>query len=443
MGIVSSPRARTIARLALPIIGGMASQAVLNIVDAAMVGTLGDAALAAVGVGSTVTFAALALVMGLSAAVQASSSRRVGEGRREEATVPLNAALLVAVGAAVGLTPLWVWVAPHVLPWLTRDGDVQALATSYVQIRAVSVAAVGMNFAFRGYWNGVGRAGIYMRSLVFMQLVNIALNWLLIFGALGAPRWGTDGAAVATSAASYAGAAYYFQLTWRHARTEGFLASRPAWAEVRRVLRLGWPAGVQIAFMAVGYTVFYGIVGELGTRATAAAHALITIMLAALLPGMGMGLAAATLVGQAMGRGDLGDARRWAWHVAQVAVVGLGLLGLPMVLAPELLLQGFLRDPETLALAVAPLRLFGAAIGLEAVGTVLQQAIAGAGDTRRAMWLSTVIQWGLYLPGAWLLGPKLGGGLLGVWAAAALNYGVRGAVFAASWERGRWRHSQA
>lgn len=443
MGFVSPDRARSIARLALPIIGGMTSQAVLNVVDAAMVGTLGDTALAAVGIGSTVTFAALALVMGLSAAVQASASRRVGEGREDLATAPLNAALVVAVVAAVGLTPLWVWAAPHVLPWLTRDGAVEALGTSYVQIRVASVAAVGMNFAFRGYWNGVGRAGIYMRSLVFMQLVNVALNWLLIFGNLGAPRWGTDGAAVATATASYAGAAYYFWLTWRHARGPGFLAARPSRDEVRRVVRLGWPSGVQIAFMAVGYTVFYGIVGELGTRATAAAHALITIMLVALLPGMGMGLAAATLVGQAMGRGALEDARRWAWHVAQVAAVGLGLLGLPMLLAPELLLMGFLRDPATLALAVPPLRVFGAVIGLEAVGTVLQQAVAGAGDTRRAMWLATIIQWGLYLPGAWLLGPRLGGGLVGVWAAAALNYGVRAAVFAAAWERGRWRRARA
>jgi Na+-driven multidrug efflux pump len=121
-------RRRRILTLALPIIGGMVSQNVLNLVDAYMVGHLGDVSLAAVGAGGFLNFVTTAFILGVSAGVQAMSARRVGEGRVHETAVPLNGGLLLALGPRGALVAVPVSRrrrcctprSPPTRPWWTR-----------------------------------------------------------------------------------------------------------------------------------------------------------------------------------------------------------------------------------------------------------------------------------------------------------------------------------
>ncbi len=431
-------RAR-IAALALPIIGGMVSQNVLNLVDTAMVGTLGDAALAAVGIGSFANFMAISFITGLSAGVQAMASRRLGEGRTGETAVPLNGGL----GLAVVLGVPWAFVmwhlAPVLFPYLNGDGAVIELGVPYLRARLVAVALVGMNFAFRGYWNGVNLSRLYMRTLVVMHTANIALNWLLIFGNLGFPELGATGAGVASTVATGIGTLTYFGLGFLHARGAGFLRGLPPRESVGTMLRLAVPAGLQQLFFSSGYTALFWIIGLVGTSELAAANVLLNITLVAILPGLGLGLAAASLVGQSLGAGDPDDAARWGWDVVKLAALGMGLLGLPMLLVPELILGGFLHEAETLALAVLPLRLVGATVIFDAVGLVLLNAHLGAGASGQVMKVSVGLQWGVGLTAAYLVGPVLGGGLLAIWFTQIGYRGLQAAVFAGLWRRGAWK----
>ena len=118
--MVSGPRLRRILTLALPIIGGMVSQNVLNLVDTAMVGTLGDAALAAVGLGGFATFAFMAPILGLSTGVQVMAARRKGEGRFNETALPLNAGLLLVLVGAPVLTLILYQLIPAIYPMIRR-----------------------------------------------------------------------------------------------------------------------------------------------------------------------------------------------------------------------------------------------------------------------------------------------------------------------------------
>ena len=133
-------RRRRILALALPIIGGMVSQNLLNLVDTAMVGALGDSALAATGVGGFAFFMAIATMMGLSAAVQAMAARRIGEGRADEAAAPLNGALLLALGFGVPLTAALVWATPWFFPLLNSDPAVYEQGVPYLQYRLATLA---------------------------------------------------------------------------------------------------------------------------------------------------------------------------------------------------------------------------------------------------------------------------------------------------------------
>jgi MATE family multidrug resistance protein len=438
-------RDRTILALALPIIGGMVSQNITNLIDLAMVGSLGDAAVAAVGIGSFANFMAIAFITGLSAGVQAIAARRMGEGRVTETAVPLNGALVIALAIGAPLTVVLFLLVPSFYPLLNPDPAVAAEGVPYLQARLCSIVAVGMNFAFRGYWNGVNLSRLYLRTLIVMHAVNIFLNWVLIFGNLGAPELGAYGAGISNTISMYVGTFTYFSLALRHARGAGFLRGLPGREAFRTIARLAAPTGVQQFMFASGYTALFWILGHIGMRDTvhstaevAAANALVNVTLVAVLPGIGLGITAASLVGQALGRGDPNDAYRWGWDVVRVGVFVMGLLGLPMLIAPDAILWPFLHDPETLAIARAPLRLIGASIAIDAVGMVLMNALLGAGASRLSLVVSVATQWLVFLPIAFVLGPVLGFGLFWIWLAQVGYRVLFASAFAAIWRRRAW-----
>lgn len=424
--------------LALPIIGGMTSQNILNLVDTAMVGTLGNEALAAVGLGGFVTFMSMALILGISTGVQAMSSRRKGAGEHDDVAKPLNAGLLMVLGVAPLLSVVLVLLAPYAYPLLNSDPEVIRQGVPYLQVRLAGIIFVGMNFAFRGFWNAIDRSWFYMATLLVMHTANILLNYIFIFGNFGAPQLGATGAAVGTVVSTMIGTLIYIYLAARHARAQGFLHGLPDRAEVLTLLRLSLPSGVQQLFFASGFVATYWIIGLIGTRELAAANVLINVTLVAILPGLGLGLAAATLVGQALGRGAIRDAKQWGWDVTGIGLVMLALLGVPMWLSPDLILGVFIHDPATLEIGRAPMRLVGITMPIEALSLVLMHSLLGAGDARRVMVIAITTQWLLFLPVAYLLGPVLGLGLFSIWIAQGSYRALQGLVFWRFWAGNRW-----
>ena len=436
---VPPARRRRILGLALPIIGGMLSQNVLNLVDTAMVGTLGDAALAGVGLGGFANFLFSAFILGISTGVQAMAARRVGEGRLSETAIPLNGGLLIALVIAVPWSALLITLAWEYFPVLTNDAAVVEQGVPYLRARLFAMFAMGMNFAFRGYWNAVDKSILYMRTLISMHVINIFLNWVLIFGNLGAPELGAQGAGVASAIATIFGTASYFLLGRSYARDAGFLHGLPTRETMKTIIRLAAPAGFQQFFFAAGMTVFLMLVARMGTPELAATKVIIDLILVGILPGIGFGLAAASLAGQALGRGHPDDAKQWGWDVTRIAVVVVAALSLPAVLFPEWILSGFIHEPSTLTLAKNPLRVAAGFLFIDSVGMVLMNALMGAGDTKRVMFIGIGFQWLIFLPIVYVIGPIMGLGLVAVFTTQAAYRGLQALTFASMWKRGRWQ----
>lgn len=441
--IVPRDRRVAILALALPIIGGMTSQTVLNLVDTFMVSRLGPVAVAAVGLGGFANFMATAFITGLGAGVQAASARRKGEGRLTEMAVPLNGGLVIVAALAIPASLGLYFATPSLFPILDDDPAVISTGVPYLQARLVGMLAIGCNFAFRGYWNGVSLSRLYLRTLVVMHVSNVVLSYILIFGPFGLPEFGATGAGLGTMLSTYIGTAYYFFLGNRHARPAGFLRGFPSLETIRGMLRVSLPSGVQQFFFAFGLTFLFRIIGMIGTNELAAGNVIINISMVAFLPGLGLGLAAASLVGQALGRGDVDDAERWGWDVVKVSVVIMSILALPMIFFPEAILSAFFPDsPEPVAVAIAPLRVGGLSMVIEAMGIILLNAIMGAGATKLSMTISVGLQWGVLLPVAYLVGPVMGLGLLGVWLANVGFRALLAATCAVCWRRRVWTRAQ-
>ena len=431
-------RRRQIFEIALPIMGGMASQNVLNLVDTAMVGSLGDVALAAAGIGSFANFMCIAFILGLATGVQAIAARRLGEGRTSEMALPLNGGLLLALILGLPLTLILIALSPAIFSALNEDPAVVAVGVGYLQVRLAAMIGVGMNFSFRGYLSAVKLSKLYMVTLLTMHTLNVFLNWVFIFGNLGAPQLGVMGAGLATTLSIYAGTLIYFVLAYRVSHGTGFLQRIPAWETLRSILRISLPSSIQQVFFAAGMVALFWIVGKIGTPELAAVNVLMTLSLVAILPAMGLGIAGASLVGHALGRKDPEDASRWAWNVAVLAgCVGLSI-GIPAAVFHEPILMLFLKESSTRAIAEWPLILLAIFIAFDAAGMTFFNAHLGAGDSRRVMKITIGCQWLLFLPVAYVIGPVLGGGLLAVWTLQIGYRLLQASLFARSWQQGRW-----
>ncbi|XKH58760.1 MATE family efflux transporter [Halomonas sediminis] len=439
----AAARHRRIIRLAMPIIIGMLSQSVLNLVDAALVGSLGEVALAGVGVGGYAMFMVTALVFGLSSGVQSQTAQRFGANsqsadQRDARALPLSAGLLLAAGMALPLTILGIWQAQALLGLINQTPEVQAIAVEYFRWRMLSLIAIAMTLCFRGYWNGVQQTGVYLRIIIVVHAFNVLASIGLIFGHAGLPEMGAAGAGAGTTLSLLLGLILWVRVSSRGARQDGFLSNLPSPASLRKTLSLALPHSFQQLWFAGGYAVLFWLLGQLDTASVAVGHILVNLSLLLILPGVGLGIAAMSLVGEALGRDAGEDAHRWGWDALRVAWMSLAAMALPMLLIPEWVLGLFLDSAALIEMGRLPLQLTGVMIVLDAAALVLAQALLGAGAQRTVMLLTLGMQWLIFLPLAWWVGVVLGYGLLGIWWVQLAYRVLNSSGFIWAWQSQRW-----
>ncbi|MFT5692799.1 MAG: MATE family multidrug resistance protein [Oceanicoccus sp.] len=437
--MVALDRARRISFIGLPIMGGMVSGVILGLVDSAMVSTLGNAALGAVGFSTFASFIYLGLFYGFSIAVQAFVSRRMGENLPESCGISLSAALISIGLSAPLLSGMLYFLIPHIFPLINSDPEVVEIGIAYIRWLILQAVFVGFIAAMTGFWNGVGLSRIYLPSLIAMHVINVLLNYVFIFGKFGAPEMGAEGAGFATALASVFGTLLFFRLGFLHGKPYGFLKFVPDFTEIKKMLRLAIPAGMQQLLDTLALTTTYSIVGMVGTMELACYSVLINFINLVGLPAWGLGAAGATLVGRALGEKNIPEAAAWAWDVIKLGVVGMFILGAPFWLFPEQILSLWIHDATTRELAIWPTRILGLMIGFNGVGYMLATMLNGAGDVKKVTLVNLITQWCLLVPGAYFMGPVFGYGLIGIWMLHQFAYRAGHVfIFAYFWRRGDW-----
>ena len=435
-------RLRVILGIALPIIGGMLSQNVLNLIDVAMVGRLDNAevALGAAGFGGITSWLFSSFFMGAGPAVQAITAREMGAGRTAPARGALTASLALVGFLVVPYALILSDYTEEILSVVSTDARVVEAGIPYLEARFLAIPFVIANFCFRGYWNGVGRTSIYLQTIVTMHVANVVLNWVLIYGNLGAPALGVYGAGLASALSVALGTAMYVTLNVVH-HGKGNPFPRPKnWMEsIRRIGRLSIPNGTQNILFSLGFSAFFALAQRLGTPELAATNVLINLNLFCVLPGLGFGLSAATLVGQSLGRNQPDVAEGWAWQTVKISAALLTLLGLFLAGFAETWLTVLVPDPATVALAVTPLVILGLIQPLDSMGVVLSQTLLGAGAVKTVMVWSVALQWGLFLPVAAVVCLYMDGTLETLWMLfAAWRILFAGAMVWCTYQ-GKWK----
>ncbi len=423
---------RALLAFAVPMASVQVGLMLMGLVDTAMVGRLSAEALAGTALANVWFFAVSTIGMGTIAVLDPVISQAYGandhDGIARGLQRGLVIALLVTVPTSLGLLPV-----ARVLTWAGQPDAVVPLAASYAR---VIVAGIFPYFAFMALREGLqalGKIRPVIGTIVLANLLNFFLNWVFIFGNLGAPALGVAGSALATTISRWVMAVGLLGLTWPHLRPylRPWRPETSAWEPLRRMFALGLPIGFQILFE---YGLFGGV-GLLMGRVSAAAVAghTVALNLAAItfMVPFGIGGAASVLVGRAVGAGRPDDARRVA---AAALIVGASFMTVTasiFMAIPHLLAESYSPDPAVVAVSAVLIPLAGVFQVFDGTQAVALGVLRGIGDTRIPVLVNLAGYYLIGLPISLWLGFQRHLGPRGFWWGLVVGLVVVAAVLVA------------
>lgn len=433
---------REIAGLVWPLALGMLNSAVLSFVDGVF---LARESMESLEASLPASMLAL-LVTGFFQSVVAYSGTFVAQYRGAGDPQGVRRSYLAgsAVALAAGLLSVALVPAGRALaPLMSPNPEVVSRVLSYYTIVSFGAVALCGQTAAASYFTGIGRSRLVFWVSVLGNAANALLDPILIFGLLGCPRLGVAGAAYATVAATFAQWGVLALLAERQGRAgtgQGRVA--PAFLPLAgRILRYGVPSGAYTVLNILSFTVFVFITGRGGDVAFAVSNACFKVNYLLIAPVEGFAVGAATLVGQAQGRGDSAAAHSDAMRTLALGAgfaAAMSLLAyvfrhpILSLFAPEEAAAEFHSLGSVLFLLMAVWQVFDAA------DVILSGALKGAGDTRFVMWWMVFVAFGLWLP-AVLAVAAFSCSMPALWATMVLYVVVICAGSAVRWRRGRWR----
>lgn len=432
---------REVFDLAYPVVLTTLSTTLMGVVDSAMVGRLGPTELAAVGFGGIWLWTFFSLFYGTATGVQTFVSQADGAGEARACGPWVWQSLYALIPA---MTLVLLVVAAVLDPWIAWVGPSEALggeAAGYIRARLPGEIGIVVGMAAASYFRGLGDTRTPLYATIGGNLVNVVLDYGLIFGELGMPNWGVFGAGVATAIGHWSAALLMLALLLRR-KARALHATAPVAPDrraIRRFLRTSVPVGGEWFLGMTSFAVFTTLVAQMGDIEMAASQVFVVLLSLSFMQAMGISMAAATLVGRYVGAQDPDAAERSFRMSVQLGVaLGLGVAAL-YLLFPGPLLRVFTDDPEVIALG-APLLAMGALFQLfDAVGIISEGALRGAGDTRWPFVAHTLASWGFFVPSAYTLGIVLDYGLFGAWCGGLAYILVLAVVMVWRFRSGAWR----
>lgn len=429
-------------RLAAPVILGMLGHSFVAFADNIMVGQLGTAELAAVSLGNSFVFIAMSLGIGFSTAITPLVAEADGAGDRAAGKGALKHGLVLCTLLGIALF-LLILLAKPLMYLMDQPPEVVVLAIPYLDLVAFSLIPLVMFQAFKQFSEGLSQTKYPMYATVIANIVNVVLNYLLIFGTFGFPKLGIIGAAIGTLVSRILMLAFLWWLLRAkkkfRAYVTGFKVLQIDKRVMGKILNLGFPSALQMFFEVAIFTAAIWISGVLGKNPQAANQIALNLSSMTFMVGMGLGVAAMIRVGNQKGLKNFVELRRIAQSIFFLTLLLEVLFAILFLLGrfwfPSLYLDiddlgNQVDNMEVLALA-AELLLVAAFFQIsDGLQVVILGALRGLQDVRIPTFITFIAYWvigfpisfylGLYTPlqstGIWL------GLLAGLTASALMLY---------------------
>jgi MATE family multidrug resistance protein len=431
---------RPMLELAMPLVMAELGWMTMGIVDTMMVGRLSDSARAigAVSLASILYIAVAIFGTGLMLGLDTLVSHSYGAGDVEDC----HRSLVNGVYLSIAITPVLMGIVRVIEPVLHAvkiDPSVLDQTIPYLRALNWGTLPLLLYFVFRRYLQGMSLAKPVMFALVSANLVNLAGNWILIWGHWGFPAMGTVGSGWSTCVARIymMGVLLVYSVYYDHRHQTGLREARriPDFFRIWQLVQLGFPAATQFGMEVGVFAIATTLIGKLGAVPLASHQiALNTVSLTYMVP-LGISSAAAVRVGQALGRGDPHGASRAGWTAMALGAGFMACMGILLMAVPRFIVR--IYTPDAVVIEAATGLLFvGAFFQLfDGLQTVATGALRGAGDTRTPMICHLVFYWFLGLPLGAFLCFRMEWGAKGLWAGLCAALILIGTVLLYFWHR--------
>jgi len=425
---------RAMFALAAPLVLTELGWMAMGIVDTMFVGRVSADAIGAVSLGTSVFYAIAIFASGLLLGLDTLVSQSFGAGDLNDCHHSLVSGVWLALLLIPGVMGA-VWLFVPAMAAFGIDAGVLRDTTPYIRALNWSAAPLLLFFCLRRYLQSTGVVRPILVILITANLVNAAGNWVFVFGNLGAPRMGAEGAGWATCVARVYMLVAMVLVVWLRDPKAFVVSWRPDWGRIGRLLKLGLPAAGQIGLEMSVFATVTVLIGKLGADILAGHQIALTVASTTFMMPLGISSAAAVRVGHAIGRRDPEGASRSGWTALAFGASAMSLAALLLLAFPHAIARLFTPEAAIIAAAVPLLRVaafFQLFDGLQITAT---GALRGAGDTRTPMLC--------HFAGYWILGLPLGAflcfreslGAVGLWMGLSAGLIAIGLILLWVWSR--------
>lgn len=441
-----------LVRLMIPLVIEQLLLMTVGMADTMMVTTAGESVVSGVSLVDSINILIINIFSALSTGGAVVVAQYLGRREPENARSAARQLLYVVLLAALALMGLALLLRERILRLLFGDiaRDVMDSALVYFLLTAAAYPFIAVYNAGAALFRAMGNSKVSMVNSLIVNLINIAVNALLIYGF----NMGAAGAGLGTLTSRVAAAVIIgVKITRKNlpVYVEDPLHPRLQWKMVRSILRVGVPAGVENGMFQVGKLLVLRLVTSfdvgvnLAVQGSAVAANAISNSIAGFInvPGQAVGLSMVTVIGQCVGASDHAQAVDYTKKLMRVSYLAMGASCLCLFFAAPVLVPLFNLTPATAAIAIQVLRwnsVFSTIFW--PMSFTLPNALRAAGDARFTMVVSMLSMWVCRIGMSYLLGLGMGMGLLGVWLAMFSDWIVRGVVFLVHFLRGKWKNHQ-
>ena len=398
---------REILYLAIPAVGEMTLYMMIWIFDTMMIGKYGgQLAVSSVGLSTEIiySFFNIIIAVGVSTALTSLISRAIGSKDYKKAEIIANAGIKIAVVLALIFFSLLFFVPDKILNLARATKEMLPLATRYAKISSFSFFLLTLSSTTNGIFRGIKdtKTSLYVAGSI--NIVNLFLDYVLIFGNFGFPEWGITGAAVATVAGNFIG----ILLQWSRLKKLPFKISLFSWVskkDIWEIIRFAVPSGLQEANFSLSRLLGLTFILSLGTTAFAANQIGIAIEAISTMPGWGVAIACTALVGHSIGENNQNKSQEYTLYSTIIASIFMGILACFFFFIPRTLVSFFINKQEIDVIKIGAICLQVAAFEQIpiAIVTVLGSYFKGIGNPKTPFYVSFFTNWFLRLPIAFYL----------------------------------------
>jgi multidrug resistance protein, MATE family len=438
---------REIIAVSLPIIAGMAGRTIMMFCDRLFLAQHSQLELQAALPAGILSFTIMCIFYGTVSYSSTFVSQYFGGENKEGCSKSLAQGLFLTMISA----PVLAFLAIPGSLLFNLSGhsqEVMALEKVYFQILMFSASGPIFTAAASSFWNGRGRTVPTMLAVIIGAGVNVLLDYLMIFGKLGFPEMGIEGAAIATAISSFIPgtiltiAAYTGRTAEEYRTRENFKFSKRL---TGRILRFGLPAGMMIFMDVASFTVFIFIAGRLGAIDFTANNLAFSVNNLAFNPLLGFSFATTVIVGRCIGMKRLDMAIRATRRTLLLSLFYFVPLAVTFVLFPDFYTKLFFSPDsactlEELTSTAGKLLAIVAAWGVfDAVNLMYSGALRGAGDTKFVVWASGLLAWLFWIPGVIYLYSVRKAGIVELWLFTGVYVAIFALVFFLRFRTGKWK----